>query len=150
LGGYELPKLVRPSAVVEGSTHPARGATASILVRVVVSEAAVAAAAGQDGRVFFELDIAGAHRQLDIGVVRIGASSEVVRRGPLQPGADVRWTIACPPGDACEASFEVTFAQASNTQTPINWRLSAEVRPARSTEVRDGATIELEVDQEST
>jgi hypothetical protein len=149
LFSYEMPALVRPMGLAEGNVSLNAGAPEAIRIGAVVSEAAASAAQDEGGVVFFELDLSGTEVQPEVEVIRTDVRQMLLPRESLPPGADARWTIACEPDEPCEAAFEVTFSHDAADNVLVGWRLTAEVRPHRATEVSSGATIELTVDGDS-
>jgi hypothetical protein len=135
--------------VAEGSVALADGIPASVEVRAEISAAAVGAADAQDGTVYFELDLTGpdAAEPIEVEVARRDAPHMIRPTEALPAGADVRWTLTCAPDEPCSARFELTFGQAAVDDVSVDWRLTAEVRPHRGTEVNAGATVELRVEE---
>jgi hypothetical protein len=144
-----LASLSRPEGVVGGSVRlDASRAPQLVRVRLSVSAAAVAAARAGDGLVHLELDLAGDGDALiasDVGVRWQDPEVEVRPLAPLEAGADVRWTLDCPAGQACERVIELAFAASSRESRSVDaeWRLVASVRPPRGTEVAADATVAL-------
>jgi hypothetical protein len=144
-----LPSLYRPQGVVGGSLRLDPSAGPQLVpVRLRVSAAAVAAARAGDGLVHLELDLAGeddAPIASDVGVRWQDPGADVRTLGPLEAGADVRWTLDCPSGQQCERVVELTFAPASGESRAVaaEWRLVAGVRPPRGTDVPADATVSL-------
>jgi hypothetical protein len=144
-----FPDLERPEAVLSGSVRvnpdaePTDGA-----VRVSLSSQAVAAAAAGDGLVHLELDVAKAGdgpALIEVGVQRWDQANAVRPLAGLEPGADVRWTLRCVPDEPCEDVFDLTFGPVREQTSAVDvaWRLVANVRPPRGTDISEDAMVRL-------
>jgi hypothetical protein len=144
-----LPDLERPEAVLSGlvRVNPDADPT-GVAVRVSLSTEAVAAAAAGDGLVHLELDVAKAGdgpAPIEVGVQWRDQATAVRALTSLEPGADVRWTLRCVTDEPCEDLLDLTFGPVSE-QTgamDVEWRLVANVRPPRGTEISEDAMVML-------
>ena len=150
-----LPDLYRPAALLEGSIQLSRNADPrTITFEFAASQQAVEAAAAGDGLVYFELDVADPHqRPVDVEVgVRWRNRAAVVRPLTLvEPRSDVRWTLDCHGDDECGGVLELTVDAAGDQSgaQEIHWRLVAEVRPPRGTDVPEDAALTLQLSGEA-
>jgi hypothetical protein len=144
-----LPDLERPEGVLSGSLRviPYADPT-SVAIRVSVSPQAVTAAGAGDGLVHLELDVAragGGSIPMEVGIQQPGQVNAVRRLSPLEPGADVRWTLHCVTGEPCEHIVDLRFGPVREQATAVvvEWRLVVDVRPPRGTDVSEDATVSL-------
>ena len=144
-----LPDLERPEGVLSGlvRVNPDADPT-GVAVRVSLSSEAVAAAAAGDGLVHLELDVAragDARAPIEVGVQWQDQATAVRRLASLEPGADVRWTLRCVTDGPCEGVLDLTFGpvREQTGAMDVEWRLVANVRPPRGTEISEDAMVRL-------
>jgi hypothetical protein len=146
-----LPDLVRPAAVLEGSIRVGPETDqGTMTVEFAASEQAVDAAAAGDGLVYLELDVGDPDRRpigVEVGVSWRDRAAVVRPLAMVEPRSDVRWTLECPEDDECAGVLELTFDAGGEPsgEQEIHWRLVAEVRPPRGTEVSEDATLTLQL-----
>jgi hypothetical protein len=150
-----LPDLYRPAAVLEGSIQLSPDLDPSTLtVEFAASQEAVEAAAAGDGLVYLELDVADRHQRpvdVEVGVTWRDRAAVVRPLSTVDPGSDVRWTLDCPVDNECGGVLELSLETARDQSgaQEIHWRLVAEVRPPRGTEVPEDATLTLQLIEEA-
>ena len=146
-----LPDLYRPAALLEGSIQLRRNTDPStITVAFAASQQAVEAAAAGDSLVYLELDVADPHQRpvdLEVGVRWRDRAAVVRPLTMVERRSDVRWTLDCPVDDECGGVLELTLDTTGDQSgaQEIHWRLVAEVRPPRGTEVSEDATLTLQL-----
>jgi hypothetical protein len=145
--GGEMPELRRPMAVLQGGIQlDDRTTSKRIEAELRLDDGALAAMREGDGLVHLELDVEGSPEGEPLLVgVSWTSRAEVLRPvTPLAAGEDVRWALACTDASSCQRTigFQIALPPAAGP-TEVAWRLVAEVRPPRESEVPDVAIVQL-------
>lgn len=144
-----MPPLHRPVAVIEREVSVGRGERPVVIraqFRLTGLDDLLEAA---EHTVWFELDFEADADAILAGVTWFDRAEIVEPMAERSPTADVRWTLVCDPErPSCDRVVEIALAAVDGTQAEtlaIAWRLTAELRPPRGTELPDGAAVELEL-----
>jgi hypothetical protein len=145
--GGEMPELRRPMAVLEGVMQlDDRSTSERVEAELRLDDGAFAAMRQGDGMVHLEIDVEPSPEGEPLLVgVSWTSRAEVLRPvTPLAVGEDVRWTVACADVSGCQRTvgFQIELPPGASP-TAVAWRLVAEVRPPRESEVPDVAIVQL-------
>jgi len=145
--GGEMPELRRPMAVLQGVVQlDDRSGSERIEADLRLDDGALAAMREGDGVVHLELDVepSPAGEPILVGVSWTSRAEVLRPVTPLAVGEDVRWTLACADASDCQRTigFQIELP-ADAGATEVAWRLVAEVRPPRDSEVPEVATVQL-------
>lgn len=142
-----MPPLHRPVAVIERtiSVRPEEDPVATRAQFSLTGLDDVLEAA--EHTVQFELDFEADVPAILAGVVWFDRAEAIEPMGERSPATDVRWTVVCDPdGASCDRVVEIRLGAVDGTEAAsvdIAWRLTAELRPPRGTELPDDAAVEL-------
>lgn len=143
-----MPPLHRPVAVVEHAIV-VQPDEEPVSIRTQFRLAAGAEDLLEDAEhtVYFELDFEADTDAITAGVAWLDRAATIEPMRERSPATDLRWTLVCD-GDlsSCDRIVEIRLGAADAAATSgvqIVWRLTAELRPPRGTELPEGAAIEL-------